>query len=186
MTKKSATILRVVTVPLILILAFYVALSPNLVYAPVPRIILYFLVSLLPAILLSAESAARFELSIKNFYFFTTGAAAIMFALLFILTWLSKPEQQIAVYHVFDQQGQRVELDKFEDAVDIPVTREGYSVTKFVDRNTIVVIFPEQVGEVELTICRFISCEQRYSGKIGYAGNREANLILGRDLKPNQ
>ena len=61
---------------LILLVGLYVALSPSLVYAPVPKVILFCLVSFLPAILFGAEASSQFKLGLPGFVFATTGAAA--------------------------------------------------------------------------------------------------------------
>jgi len=181
---RYLSIIRIIVVLAALALGIYVALSPGIVYAPVPRVILFLLVSLLPAVLFGAEAASRFELKIPGFVFATAGAAAVSLGILVTLHHLSKPQQQIAVFHILDEEGQPVtNLDR-QGAVQVPLTNEGISITPFVDGNTIVLIFPEQVGECEIRV-RPISMGKTYSGKVSYSGNRESALRLGTHLRSN-
>jgi hypothetical protein len=181
-SEELLTILRIVISILVLLIGIFVSLSPGLFYAPVPKVVLYTLISLLPAILFGAEAAAKFQLDFKAFSFTTVGAAAITFGMLFSLTYLSKPEQQIAVFHIYDEQGQPViGLDR-NDAVKVLLTNQAYQVTKFVDENALVLIFPEQVDSCELQI-KPLSSGAIYSGTVKYTGNRETKLYLGKHLK---
>jgi hypothetical protein len=66
----------------ILGVAVFVALSPRVVYAPQPRVVLYFLISVLVSILLGSEAAARLQLELPGFVFVSSGAAAVCFAML--------------------------------------------------------------------------------------------------------
>ncbi len=102
--------------------------------------------------------------------------------LLVLLTRLAKPEQQIAVFHIVTAAGDPVAGLNRPDALTIPPSREGLSVTKFVDGHAVVLIFPEQVPEVDLAV-RPVSFGPTYRGTIGFAGNRQRTLVLGRDLK---
>ncbi len=173
--------LKVVVVSAILILGFFVALSPGVVYAPTPKIILYFLVSFLPGLLFGAEVTSKFDLKLPGFCFTTAGACAVCFGALVLLTTLSKPEAQIAVYHVFDQKGQKVRVD-LKDTLEIPLTARGIEIARFVQDNTVILLFPEQVGEAEL-IVRPTKDGPTYRGKVGYAGTRISNLFLGKQLQ---
>ena len=175
---------RWIIVFLILGLGFYVALSPSIVYAPVPKVVLFCLISFLPAILFGAEAASKFNLQLPGFAFTTAGAAALALGTLVLLSHLAKPEQQIAVYHIVDQQRQPVlGLDR-DGAVEIQLSNQALVVTKLIDGNNLVLIFPEQVGEAEVLVKPVLS-GPAYFGKVTYAGNRQSELMLGRDLKQN-
>ena len=177
--------LRIVTLFAVMAVGVYVALSPSVVYAPTPKIILYLLISLLPAILFSAEIAATFEFRTKGLIMTATGVFASILILLWVLTWLSKPEREIAVFHILDEQSQPVgNLDR-DGAVEIPLTDQGLHVTKFIDRNTIVLLFPPDVGACTLRVRPSVN-GPTYSGTINYAGNRESTLQLGKHLKVGQ
>ena len=182
--KKSVDLIRIVTMLLILALAFYVALAPNIVYAPVPRVILFLLVALLPAILLGAESATRLKLELPGLVLTATGAAAILFGMLFLLNYLAKPQEQIAVYQVVDENGEAVPLD-WDGAIDVSPSERGLSITRFVEGNTVILVFPEQVAQAEIRIKKSRSAPA-YSGQVNYAGSRTLKLKLGNDLKLNQ
>jgi hypothetical protein len=174
-------ILKIIVIALILLLGIYVALSPELVYAPTPRIVLYFLICFLPSLLLGAEATSRFKLKLPGFAFTTAGACAVCFGALLLMTNLSKPEEKIAVFQIYDEKNEPVPLD-WSGALEIPVTAKGLSVTKFVDGNSLILVFPEQVGQVELRVKKSIS-SQTYSGEVTYAGSRTSKLILGQQLK---
>lgn len=172
---------RIVVLVLILFVGIIVALSPSLVYAPTPRVVLYFLISLLPAILFGAEATSKFQFKLPGFCFTTAGVFAACLGTLFVLTNLSKPEEKIAVFQVFDENGQAVPLD-WDGALEVPITDRGLTVSRFVSGNTVILIFPEQVSEVELRIKR-LSTGPAFSGTVGYAGSRTSKLFLGKQLK---
>lgn len=177
----AVTITRVLTLIAILAIGGYVALSPGVFYAPTPRIVLFLLVSILPAILFGSEIAATFEWKVGKLLMTATGVFASILILLLLLTWLSKPQQQIAVFHIVDESNQPVtNLDR-EGVIEIPLTAEGLSITRFVDGNTIVLIFPEQVGECTLRI-KPSTRGPAFSGPVRYTGNREGTLVLGKNL----
>jgi hypothetical protein len=173
--------IRVVTILVGLAIAAFVALSPNVAYAPTPRIILYLLTSLIPAILFAGEVSTRLQLRLPGLVFTATGTAAFTLTTLIILTHYSKPEAQIAVFHVVDENDDRVPLD-WQGAVETPVSGTGIGVTRFVDGNALVLIFPEQLPEVELRVKR-TSGGRPCVGTVGYAGTRQYKLVLGRDLR---
>lgn len=176
---------KIICMVLILGLGVFVALSPGVIYAPTPKIVLFFLISFLPSLLLGAEASSRFNLRLfPGFTFTTAGACAVCLGALLLLTYLSKPEEKIAVYQVYDENNDPVALD-FKEALDVLVTAQGLSVTKFVDGNNVVLIFPEQVGSVELRVKK-APIGPSYTGTVGYAGTRTSKLILGRELRLSQ
>ena len=179
---RLTTYLRLGIAALIVICGLYVALSPGVVYAPVPKIVLFCLISFLPAILFGAEAAARFDLKLPGFAFTTAGAAAIALGTLLLLSYLAKPEEQIAVYRIVDDRRQPVlGLDR-DGAVEVQLSKQALMVTKLIDGNNVVLIFPEQVGECELVV-KPLLLGPAYIGKVSYSGNRQVELMLGRDLK---
>ena len=183
LSEKNANLVRMIASLAILGLAIYVALAPNVVYAPTPRVVLFTLVALLPAILLGAEAATRFEFKLPGLIFTTAGVFAAFLGLLFLLNYLSKPTEQIAVYQVVNEQNEPVHLD-WDGAINVAPTERGLSVTKFIEGNTVVLIFPEQVGQVEMSVKKSES-SPIYSGLVNYAGTRTLKLKLGEQLKSN-
>jgi hypothetical protein len=173
-------IFRIVLMGVVLLLCVYVALSPKVVYAPVPRVVLFFLCSALLAILFGTEAASRLELELPGFTFVTAGAAALSLGTLWFLTKLAKPEEKIAVFHVVDEKGQKVSLEH-ANAYEVLLSGSGLRVATFASGNTLVCIFPEQVGEVELQVNK--TTGRTFSGMIGFAGVRQRKLVLGKDLK---
>src|SRR5437879_1660646 len=103
--------IRIGAIIIILFLGLYVALSPSVVYAPTPRVVLFLLIALLPAILFGAEATSALRLEWPGFLLSTTGAAAVCLGLLWVLNHLAKPEEQIAVYYVVDEKNRPVPLE---------------------------------------------------------------------------
>ena len=173
-------VFRIVVMSVVLLLCVYVALSPKIVYAPVPRMVLFFLVSVFLAILFGAEAVSQLQLKLPGFTFVTAGAAALSLGTLWFLTKLSKPEEKIAVFHVLDDQGKPVSLEH-KNAYKVLLSSSALQVTTFASGNTLICIFPEQVGEAELQVR--LTANTTFSGNIGFAGSRQTKLILGKDLK---
>jgi hypothetical protein len=174
---------RIFGVAGILLLMGYVALWPNVGYAPVPRAMLFLLASFAVAAFLGGEAQARLKMKLPGFLFVAGGSAAVAFAALFFLTSYFKPEYQIAAYSVFDESGKEVDLD-WEGALTLLPNASGVAATPFVRANTFVLIFPEQVTE-QLIRLKKTSDGKTYTGALRYAGTRRAILNLGQDLQPN-
>lgn len=175
-------VFRIVLLFVVLALGVFVALSPRVVYAPVPRVVLFFLVSLLLAILFGTAAMAQLKLELPGFTFVTAGAGALCLGTLWILTRLAKPEEKIAVFHVYDEAGQPVNLQG-QGAFQVMLAGSGLQVTTFSSGvNTLVFIFPEQVGDVELLVKKTTNGKP-YTGNISFAGSRQIKLFLGKDLK---
>jgi hypothetical protein len=166
---------------LILALIIYVAVRPTVVYAPTPRVILLFAVSTLPALLFGSQVKAQFDIKLGWLVFTTSGIFAACLGVLTVLIHFSKPEEKITVFQVFDEHKQPVNLEA-KDAVGVPVTPSGLSVTKFVDGNTIIMVFPEQAGQAELRV-KPMSTGPAYVAEVSYAGSRTAKLFFGQQLK---
>jgi hypothetical protein len=175
---------RIIMALAILVVAVVVALSPRVVYAPQPRVVLYFLMSVLVAILLGAEAMAQLELKLPGFVLISSGAAAVCFAMLSLLNHLSKPEEKIAVFYIYDEHGQPVDL-QWKGAIEVPLTPQGLQVTKLVSENAVLLIFPEQVGQTEIRLRKSADGRQ-YTGPVSYAGSRSGRLRLGHDYTLNQ
>jgi hypothetical protein len=162
----------------ILVLGVFVALSPGLVYAPTPRIILYFLVASLPSLLFGAEATSRFEMKLPGFVFTTAGACAVCFGGLLLLNHLSKPAENIAVFHVVGETGDDINLDR-AGVLKVRTTSSGNTVTNFVDKDTLVLIFPEQVGTVDIEVTD-VSRSATYAIPVSYTGNRSSTIRMDR------
>jgi hypothetical protein len=101
---RHASIFRIIVALTGLGLGMSVPLSPRVVYAAVPRVMLFYY-NLSLAVLFGAEAASRFQLKLGGVFIAAAGAAAVSLGTLMLLTYLSKPQQQIAVFHVFDENG---------------------------------------------------------------------------------
>jgi hypothetical protein len=179
--ESSMDKLRIVAVGAILILMGYVVLSPGTAYAPVPRLILFTLSSAAVAIFLGAEATTRLKLEWKGFAFVTAGVAALGFALLWFMTNAVKPELQVAIYQVVDENGRdvRVDVDGAVRLTEIPSGRPGFFLAH---GSQLVITFPELVPEQNIQI-RKTTDGPYYVGTVTYAGARKASLKLGTDLK---
>lgn len=178
---KLQTIVRVGASIAILLMAMAVAFMPNLFYAPVPKIVLFFLVSMLPAILLGAEASDRFQLNLGWMVAVIGGGAAVSFVAFYLLVTFAKPEQQIAVFEIVDENNQEVSLE-WDGAYKVSLAGSALSVTHLAKGNQLVVIFPEQVASVTLSV-RKSSQGEWYSGSLSYTGTRSLSKALGKDLK---
>jgi hypothetical protein len=164
----------------ILGLGIYIALAPNIVYAPTPRVVLFFVLSVIPAVLFGSDVASKFDVSLPGFVFTVAGAGAVFFGSLFFLDRLSKPEQQIAVFAIYDENGDEFSIDA-PGILETKFSDKALSVTRFTAGNNLVVIFPEQVAEVEILVRKIVGAKP-YRGKIKYAGTIKRDIILGSDL----
>jgi hypothetical protein len=165
----------------ILVLALWVAFNPGITFAPVPRIVLFTLVALLPAILFGVELAVRLNVQVAGATLIASGVAAFLFAFLFFLTYLAKPEMQVVVLYIVDQQNQRLQAEPVSVTT---LTGGGYVVKTITDQDEIVLIFPEQATTTKLCI-RTISGGPEYCGDITYAGTDELTRKIGTDLIAN-
>lgn len=179
--RLSVQHLRIVAAAVILCLLLLVALSPGLVYAPVPRVVLFLLSSVFLAALIGAEASSRFRLELPGFLFVTGGASALALGTLVLATNLSKPDRQIVVFEVVDERGEKVNLGVF-GALEMQRHPSGLQPTYFVSGNSVVLIFPEQVVEQTILV-RTTSTGRAYKGVVSYAKPPAAPLRLTEDLK---
>lgn len=164
----------------ILGVGIYVALSPSIVYAPAPRVVLFFIISVIPAILFGSEISSKFNLSLPGFAFAVAGAGAVFFGALFSLNYLAKPEQQIAVFSFYDEEGNPFPIDA-PGIVKLNLAQTGLTVTDVAKGNDLILIFPEQVAQVEIEVTKFVA-DKPFQGILTYAGNRTRKLTLGKEL----
>jgi hypothetical protein len=161
-------------------LGIYVALVPGITFAPTPRVVLFFIISTIPALLFGSEIQSRFQVSLPGFIFSVAGAGAIFFGALFLLDHLAKPEVRIAVFSFYDEDGEELYIDA-PGILEVKDTHLGLSVNNFSKKNTLILIFPEQVPEVEVAV-RKIFGGKVYRRNLSYSGNRKMNLTLGKEL----
>lgn len=160
--------------------ALHVALNPALVFAPAPRLVLFTLVSLVPALLLGSRAASALRLQLRGFVFTTAGAGAVCFMMIVALDHLASPEEKIAVFRVFDADLESVTLEP-DGALQVWPTSGALEITSIREGNTLVAIFPEQVAECRIRV-RY--ADDYYQGVITYTGSRQTTLIIGQELRP--
>lgn len=174
MSKKMETILVAVLVAL----GVFVALMPSLTFAPVPKMMLLFLVSLLPAILFGSKITAQFNLEIKGMVISTGGMFASILILMLFFYSLTKPEQQIAVFQIYENSQTNKFILDLPDSVSFDANATNLFPTKYQTGNTLILIFPEQLGSISV---RFKSGQNIvYRKTLSYAGNRESIITLSQ------
>ena len=166
---------------IILALGCFVALYSDLIFSPTRRIVLFFVLAVVPALLFGSEATARFELKLPGYVFAVTGSGAIFFGAIYLMDHLAKPEERIAVYYFIDENGQNLLVDA-DGILEVKQAEGGLTVTQFVDGNTCVLIFPEQVEKVPIEVRKFPQ-GRVYRTELSYVGTRTSYLQLGKDLK---
>jgi hypothetical protein len=164
----------------ILALLVFVALNPNLTYAPVPRVILFLLAAVFPALFITTTAATKFRLEAKNFLFMTTGASAFFLFLLFALTYLAKPQLQVVMFEVVDKDNTQVNLAPM-GAFQLEAHQSGISANAFIKGNAVVMVFPEQIVEQRIRV-KLATDGPVYSAPISYAKPPTKPLRIGTDL----
>lgn len=173
--------LQWITALAILILLGYVAVSPQLAYAPVPRIILFLLASVFPALLIATTATTQLQLEAKGFFFVTSGASAFFIALLLILNYISKPELQVVAFSVVDEKGSEVNLTPYY-ALQLEPNPNGLVANYYVRGGRAVMVYPEQVVEQMIRV-KLSADGQVYRGVVSYAKRPVSSLRIGHELK---
>jgi hypothetical protein len=173
--------LRMVAIALILLVLVYVVLSPGVVYAPVPKVILFLLSSVFVAVLVGAEATTKFRLQLPGFLFVTGGTGALILGILYGLVQVTKPDKQVVVFEVVDGSGEKVNLGIY-GAFELERHPSGLQPTVFVNGNAVVLIFPEQVVE-QAVVVRTSSGGHAYRGIVSYAKPPAGPLRLSKELK---
>jgi hypothetical protein len=158
-----------------LAIALYVSLATDVVFHPTRRVVVFALVALIPTILFSERMTAQFKMEIYGFLITATGVMGGFLGILFLLDWLSKPEEQIAIYTLVDEKGN--DLVPFETQVtakdanlDPTVVREGARLA---------IVFPSQSPHVRLRVT--LPGEDRtYEAQLSYLGARKTMLVRDR------
>lgn len=167
----------------ILALLVFVALHPEASYAPVPRVILFLLASIFPAILIATTAATRFQLELKGFAFVSTGASAFFLGVLFAISYLAKPALQVIAFDVIDERGGKVNLSP-SYAFEVSASMQGLKANYYIKGNSVVMIFPEQVVEQKITV-KLAPDAPEYFATVNYAKPPANGLRIGTELKCN-
>jgi hypothetical protein len=172
--------LRIAGVAGILLLMAYVVFFPNVTYAPVPRLMLFLLASAAIATFVGAEASTKLDLKLPGFVFVTAGTAGLAVAIFWLLSSMLKPELQVAIYQIQDEEGKDLRVD-IPGLVQLnePSGRPSFFVAQ---GNYLVVTFPELVPEQSIRI-RKTTDGDYYNGTVSYAGAHRALLKLGTDLR---
>jgi len=176
---KYNGLVKIVAILTILIVTVYIVLHPYISYLQTPRIVLFFLISMLPAILLGSEVTNHFELKLPAFILTTTGAAAVFFGALMLLVYFSKEDQKFAVYNVYNESRSSFSLEFQNIAIEGGNVKTDY----FTKQNHLLVIFPPGIDMLKMEMHNSAN-NRGYNCSISYSGNKERDsLIIGKDLK---
>lgn len=165
----------------ILALLAIVAINPQLTYAPAPRVILFLLAAVFPALLIATTATTTLRLEAKGFLFVSSGASAFFLATLLLLNYLAKPELQVVAFDVVDSAGDKVNLNP-NYAFTLESNPNGLIANAFVKGSSVLLVFPEQLSEQRISV-KPASDGKVYSGVVSYARRPPEALKLGQDLK---
>ena len=157
----------------ILVLGLYVAWNPTLVYASTPRLVLFFLIAMLPSILFTSSVVATITADLKWLGFSATGPAAVLFIGLFFLDKYAKPEERLAVYNLFEDQTTQV----FADGVSVTGGARAY-----LDQSghALIVHYGSSDESIQINIDSPVG---RHFCHLSYPGTRSLVLFLREEKK---
>lgn len=166
----------------VFVLAGVVVFSPHVAYNPVPRTVLFFIIAVVFALLFDQQLKDNNVVKLQGVWGSVTlvGVAAVVFALLFLLAFLSKPDIQVANYTI-RRSHQDLELDGkvVVRAIDSTVQPEY-----FARGSQLLVIFPDQTQQVEVEVSPNLG--ETYRAVFEYKGNRKWSKDLKTDFKKVQ
>jgi hypothetical protein len=162
------------------VIAAFVALSPSVGYAPVPRVVLFFVLAFLFTLVSVGELDARFEMKLPGFLFSSTGVLAAMCGLLLLLNHLAAPEVQATRFtlrykgiHQLALQPKMIEVKGVQGFGHVP---------HFVDGEDLFVIYPQGVTSAEVRINPLGL--GWFHKELSYAGNRKVVYQIDSDFTP--
>lgn len=160
--------------------AAIVALSPTVVYAPVPRTVLFFVMGLVPGLVFGEKAQAEFKFGLPGFALTATGVTAVVFGAAVLLTNLAAPDERIAICHFFDEEGRELSLE----TTAISISTDGsMKPNHYIDGHNLVMVFPEQLGEIDVTLT-LPGTGKQFRGSLGYASVREnPRRDLGKEFR---
>lgn len=156
----------------------YVALQPSLAYAQTPKMVLFFVVSLLAAIVLASRLnpvEAQLEIKTKQIAFTAGGATAVLFALLILLAYLTTPEEHAMVLSFEEESGQAMSLD----ANVLKVTAGGREPSLCAEGERAYVLFRDNMPTLSI---RLQNGDATYVAETPPAPFK--TLRVGRELQP--
>lgn len=161
------------------LVTLFVALNPSIGYAPVPRVVLFFLLAILFTLLFVGELDARFEMKLPGFIFSSTGVLAAMCGLLLLLNHLATPEVQATR---FTLRYQGVTTLRFTSEMIRVKAGQGVSGTipYFFSGEDLYVIYPPGVSTAEISVNP--TGGRWFRKELGYAGNRQVVYQIDREF----
>ena len=178
---RLITILRAVTLLVVLVVVVWVVVREGRGLTPEARGLLFFLAGIIPAVLFATEAAARFDLKFPAFAFTAGGGAALMFGALWVLNSTAQPSYNAQVYRMLDAEERPLAGLSREGAVEVNAVEEASGqVPHYVDGSTLIIQYPTQTPRVRVRI-RPSSRGPAFSGELSYT-EPKSELVLCRDL----
>jgi hypothetical protein len=173
--------LRIAAAVSILALGLWVALKPDIAYAPTSRVVLFFLLTFLPAILFAGELNANFHLNLGQFVASGTGAFAAMMIVLFTLDWLAKEDRQLGVFSIERENGTSLPVD----GAGVLATEKdglGRQPSVFAEGNQVLILFDKDAPHATLVYHAPDGTELR--APVQYSGSHVIpRLRIGREFR---
>jgi hypothetical protein len=161
------------------LVAICVALNPSIGYAPVPRVVLFFLLAVLFTLLFVGELDARFEMKLPGFIFSSTGVLAAMCGLLVLLNHLAAPEVQATRFTL-----RHTEIPTLHFTSEMIKVKAGQGVNAsmpyFFSGEDLYVIFPPGVNTAEISVNP--TGDGWFRKELGYAGNRQVFYQIDKEF----
>lgn len=151
-------------------------------YSPVQRVIIFALIALLSATLVASEATTRFSLELPGFLLTATGTAAFFLGILVLLNHLAKPELQVAAFDVYRADRATPVMLDYDGAYTLGKSPQGLAASIFTRANEVLIIFPEQVTELAMTI-RETAGGPLLRGTVTYTGTRRTSMYVGSDFQ---
>jgi hypothetical protein len=160
------------------LVALYIALNPSIGYAPVPRVVLFFVLALLFTLVSVGELDAKFEMKLPGFLFTSTGVLAAMCGLLWLLNHLAASEVQ-ATRFTLRYKGVH-KLTFAPNMIDVKGLQGVGSMPYFIDGEDLYLIYPAGVNTAEVRV-NPVGLKW-YHKELGYAGNRQVVQQIDTDF----
>lgn len=161
------------------LVALYLALNPSIGYAPVPRVVLFFVLALLFTLVSVGELDAKFEMRLPGFLFTSTGVLAAMCGLLWLLNHLAAAEVQATRFTLRYKGVHKLTFTPSMISVT-PLQGIGGSMPYFIDGEDIYLIYPLGVNTAQVRV-NPVGLKW-YHKELSYAGNRQVVQQIDTDF----
>lgn len=180
---KAFIWLRLFACGLIVALNIYIVIvNPSAGYSPSAQASLHFLTAIAGAILFASTTSANLSWSDGKAKMAVAGSFAVVLIGFYVLHHFSRPEVQIAAYAVVNESGQPITLEA-PGQITMDWGGNAVQTTYCATGNRLIVVFPEQLTQVGLSVQSPPGSPHWYRGPVSYVGSRGYTLKLGEQLK---